>query len=122
MSSKLPTSVFTLNLDFALINHLRSFKNYNDSHHFEPYYIEKCYAYLYYYQGNMEAEIFDEFCQQNGGLSLKQIVLHIHFMFGSIANLKDLLSKLKFKGDVVDLSKSQINRTNIHCVHSIIDL
>lgn len=66
--------------------------------------------------------MFDEYCQQNGSLSLKQVVLFVHFMFGSIANLKDLVTKLNEKSDVVDISKSQVNKTNIHCVHSIMDL
>lgn len=61
MASK-GTVIFETTLDLALVNHLRSFKNYNGKHCFEPYYIENIFAYLYYYQGNMEAEIFDEFC------------------------------------------------------------
>lgn len=117
-----------LTLDVGLLNHLRSFKKHNSQHEFEPYYIEIIYAYLYYYQGNMAAEIFDEYCQQSG-LTLKQVVLHIHFIFGSIANLNDLMTKLNGKATaaggaepLTDVSKSQANRTNIHCVHSIIDL
>lgn len=57
------TKIFNLQLDLGLINHLRSFKPLNNDHRFEPGYIEGVYAYLYYYQGNMEAEIFDEYCQ-----------------------------------------------------------
>lgn len=70
LSSK-SDSMFSLTIDMSLLNHLRSFKKHESLHEFEPYYIESIYGYLYYYQGNMEAEIFDEFCQQNGGLSLK---------------------------------------------------
>lgn len=55
-------SVFSLTIDLSLVNHLRSFKKHNGLHEFEPYFIESIYGYLYYYQGNMEAEIFDEFC------------------------------------------------------------
>ncbi|KAL4507061.1 hypothetical protein ABPG72_001854 [Tetrahymena utriculariae] len=122
MSSGSATKIFSFNLELALINHLRSFKPYNNDHRFEPGYIESIYAYLFQYQGDMESEMFDDYCQQNGGLSLKQTVLFIHFAFGSIANLKELATKLNHKGEIVDISKSQINKTNILCVHSIMDL
>jgi hypothetical protein len=53
--------LFSLQLDLQLLNTLRSFKMLNGEHKFEEGFIESIYTSLYYYQGYMSAEVFDEF-------------------------------------------------------------
>ncbi len=85
-------------------------------------YLESIFALLYYYQGKPDTELFSEFLSKSKGPSLEALIFVIHFYIGSMANLDPLMKALGVEEPkVTSLSKSDLNKTNILTVHSIMD-
>ena len=115
------TLKFKIKISISLISHLRDFQMNN--HEYLDGYIEKIRFYLDdLIRKNPElGDLAKNFLAQKSETSIDLILLAIHFIFGSIANVEQMLKYFGYNNAIPDLSKSHVNRTNILNIHSIND-
>ena len=111
--------VFSLKPCIDLVNHFRSFTH--EKHEFVQGYLQTTLELLHAIKAEIKLESKVEAQLQSQGLILNHFILIFHYILASVGNIEELLKSLNSKAEVVAIPKSQVNKTNILNVHTLID-
>lgn len=111
---------YPFKLNLSLVNHFRTFQNEN--HEFAANFLETVFSHIRKFKSTNAAFLrIEEKLKSDDSPSLEQLILIIHFYFGSIANLEEFVKAAGSSLAVASLAKSHINKTNILNIHPIAD-
>ena len=111
--------VFSLRPCINLLNHFRSFTH--EKHEFAQGYIQTTLDLLESIKADLGLESNVETRLLNQGLTINHFILIFHYILASIGNIEELVKALNSKAEITAIPKSQVNKTNILNVHTLID-
>lgn len=110
-------SEFSFKPSLSIINVFRGFQQEN--HEYASKFLDQLAYHLFALKDKFPN--LSALNQKNPNLNIDQLLLIVHFYFASIANLEEFVKTIDEKVQIVSLSKSHVNKTNILNVHAICD-